>query len=54
MLYEQRKYKLHKIFEDSFFSKSANTQSLIEINFDATSFLIFNLDLSYYEIYTTQ
>jgi hypothetical protein len=34
MLYEQRKYKMHKIVEESPLARQTSTQSLIEIRFD--------------------
>jgi hypothetical protein len=51
MLYEQRKYKMLKVADESLFSKPTNTQSLIEVRFDGKEFFVFNRDLIYYEIY---
>ena len=51
MLFEQRKYKLLRVGEESLFSKPTNTQSLVEVRFDGKEFFIFNRDLSYYEVY---
>ena len=48
MLFEQRKYKMKRVAENSPLFKPTNSQALIEVRFDGKEFFIFNKDLSYY------
>lgn len=51
MLFEQRKYKMKRVAENSPLSKPNCSQSILSVRFDGNEFIIFNRDLAYYEIY---
>ena len=48
MVFEQRKYKMRKVAEDSPFLKAVNSQAVVEVRFDGREFFIFNRDIAYF------
>lgn len=48
MLFEQRKFKMRRVAEDSPFFKPTNSQALIEVRSDGREFFVFSRDIAYY------